>query len=189
MSSSKRLIPLRNAIDDLVNSAFAQGQGASLSTDKILAQVKRQLPMQIQSAEADLKDIALKRLIDDVSRRKAGRHSTHKSKNLFGEYPSIPQIVIVGSGKRKRTSDLTIREAIAYLESHSPRAISEKHEAFKRLVEHCMAVRGSDDETLQQLVERRKSLIVGEPSGIFAWSGSTKPGDATRGDNAEFNLA
>lgn len=161
MSSSKHLIPLRNAIDDLINGAFVKGQGATLSTAEILEEVKRQLPMQIQAAETDLKDLALKRLIDDVSRRKARRHSTHTSANLFNDHPSIPQFVIVGNGKRKRTSDLTIREANAYVESHSEGAARKRHEAFKRFVGQCMAVRRSDDDTLQQLMERIKGIENG----------------------------
>lgn len=174
MAGVKTLVALRNDIDDLVNESFRKREGAALSTDDILKEVKRRLKSQIAAAEPDLIDIALKRLIDSVGRRKAGRRKGAGERNLFGEYPNIPQTLTIGDKKRKRTAKLSIGEAVDYLDSHSPRAVSERYEAIKRLVDDCLPFKTSDEDTIEELIARKLRSAADGSKSAFPWT-STPP--------------
>ena len=54
----------------------------------------------------------------------------------------------------KRTAKLTIVEAEAYLEEHSPKAFEERHQELRRMIEDCRRFRKSDSDTLEVLMER-----------------------------------
>ena len=170
MGAAKYLIGLRNDIDDLVNESFRKREGGALSTDDILKEVKRRLKPQISAAESDLIDIALKRLIDSVGRRKAGRRKAEGERDLFGDYPNIPQMLTIGEKKRKRTAKLSIGEALDYLDTHSPKAVSERYEAIRRLVDDCLPFKTSDDQTIEELLELKKQSTPDGSKSVFGWS-------------------
>lgn len=172
MASVKRMVALRNDIDQLMNESFRSREGGTLSTDDILMAVKRRLKPQIAVAESDLIDIALKRLIDSVGRRSPGRRKEAGERDLFGDYPNIPQTLTIGEKRRKRTAKLSIMEALDYLDSHSPKAVSERFEALKRLVEDCLPFKTSDDDTIEELIERKKRSTVDGAGSAFGWRGS-----------------
>ncbi|MEO1045388.1 MAG: hypothetical protein AAFX04_08130 [Pseudomonadota bacterium] len=157
MNENKNLSDLRNSIDELIKKEVRLRQDASFSTDEILEKIKSQLHTEIGNSKKGLIDIALKRLIDEVSRRKAGKRKSTDQLSLFAEYKNIPQTVAIGGRTRKRTAKLSISEASAYLESISPKAVSDQYEAFKKLVEDCLMVSVSGEETLEVLIQRKRN--------------------------------
>ena len=173
MASAQKMVELRNSIDDLVRDSFRKREGGALSTDEILKEVQRRLKSQISAVESELMDIALKRLIDGVGRRKAGRRKVEDERDLFGEYPSIPQMLTIAEKQRKRTAKLSIGEVQDYLDAHSPRAVSEQYEAIKRLVHDCLPFKKSSDDTLEELLERKRQSASGTSNSAFDFSAST----------------
>ena len=173
MPGVKSMVALRNEIDDLVNESFRKRGGGALSTDEMLKEVKRLLTTQIVAAHSDLIDVALKRLIDGVGRRKAGRRKMGGERDLFGDYPNIPQTLSIGEKKRKPTAEMSIGEAVRYLDSHGPKAVNERFEAMKRLVDDCLPFKTSDDDTIEELIQRKKRAAeAGSEKAVFSWSAS-----------------
>jgi hypothetical protein len=81
-------------------------------------------------------------------------------------------MLTIGEKKRKRTAKLSIGEAIDYLDTHSPKAVSERYEAIKRLVDDCLPFKTSDDETIEELLELKKQSTVGGSRSAFGWADS-----------------
>ncbi len=170
MAGTRELIALRNGIDDLINESFKKKSGRVLSTDDFLKEVRKRLGREIAAAECELLEIALKRLIDSVGRRKAGRQRTEGELDLFSEYPNIPQTLIVGDSKRKRIEEMSISEVEKYIVCHSPKAISERNEALKRMVNDLIPFRDSSEDTIEELVKKKNKSLVGDGKSAFDWS-------------------
>lgn len=174
MSKMKQLIALRDGIDDLLNELMLKSDNGVLSTEEVLKETKSRLKPLISVAQADLIDIALKRMIDNVGRRKAGRRGSIALVNLFGDYPSIPQMLVIGGSKRKSTAKTSIAELVNYLEAHSPRAVSERNEGLRRLVDDLVPYKHSDSDTIEDLVARKKRSSNQEELKVFQWEPDRK---------------
>lgn len=169
MNNVKQLIALRDGIDDLLNELMLKSDNGVILTEDVLRATKSRLKSLISRAQADLIDIALKRIIDNVGRRKAGRRGGIALANLFGEYPNIPQMLVIGGSKRKSTAKTSIGELVSYLDAHSPKAVSERNEGLRRLVDDVVPYKHSDRDTIEDLVARKKRLSSQDELKVFQW--------------------
>ena len=161
MSSTKALVQLRNDIGEVYRNSITSAGNRALSMADILQSIKLELQTKIKAVESELIDLTLTSFIHDVGRRKEQSSIGTEERDLFDGYKRIPQSVTIDGSRKKRTAQLSIAEAEAYLEEHSLKVASDQHQEFRRLIEDCREFRKSENDTLEVLIQRRSAADGG----------------------------
>ncbi|MEO6217582.1 MAG: hypothetical protein ABIO86_16255 [Sphingomonas sp.] len=131
-----------------------QGDGEA-SNAAILERVRAERANELHFLTPELVNMALIKLLNEVSNRRAQRGNSPEGINLFGDY-CVPRIVTIIRGKKKDTAKLSFREAELYVKAHSEKSVSDRHEPLRRLLEACREYVESDEDTLETLMGRKK---------------------------------
>ena len=155
MANTEKLVQLRERIAEIYRGFISSSSNGVASIDEIMQLIKSELDPEIKAVKSDLVDLMLKRFVHDVGKRKERRVKDIQEADLFEGYKRIPQSILINGRNMKRTAKLSLAEAEAHLEKHSPKAISDQHQEFRRLVDDCRAFWKSESDTLETLMERR----------------------------------
>jgi hypothetical protein len=155
MANAEKLVQLRERIAEIYRGFISSSSNGIASIDEIMQVIKSELDLEIKAVESDLVDLMLRRFVHDVGKRKERRVKGIQETDLFEGYKRIPQSISIDGRNKKRTAKLSLAEAETYLKKHSPQAISDQHQEFRRLVEDCRAFWKSESDTLETLMERR----------------------------------
>lgn len=155
MAARITLSDLRNAIEATYREVMREQGDWEASNTAILERVKAAKAIELAELTPDLVNIALIKLLNEVSGRRAGRASTPEGTDLFGEY-RVPRSVTIVRGKKKYTEKLSFREAELYLKARAERSPADRHEPFRQLLEACREYSKNDEDTLEILISRKR---------------------------------
>uniref|UniRef100_B0SXW7 Uncharacterized protein n=1 Tax=Caulobacter sp. (strain K31) TaxID=366602 RepID=B0SXW7_CAUSK len=155
MSEKVTLSDLRNAIEDINKDVMRERVNGEVSNVDVLARVRSLKAKDIEYLTAQLVNIALTKLYNEVSNRKGPKSINDAGVDLFGSYRSIPKNITLVKGKKKDTSKVTFQEADLWIKSHDTKSDEKKNEEFKRLVEDCRPFKQSDDDSLEVAMKRK----------------------------------
>jgi hypothetical protein len=152
MATKATLSDLRNAIAEIYRDIMHQG-GWEAANAAVLAKLKDSKARELDLLAPQLIDMALIKLLNEVSSRRRRVADLSETRDLFGEY-RVPRNITIARGKKKDTAKLTFREAEIYLEIHAVKPASKRHEQLRRLVEACRKHVQSEQDTLETLINR-----------------------------------
>ena len=155
MAKGYGLGDLRAAIEGINREVTSERENGEASNLDVLARLKKTRPQLVEAFMPQLADIALIKLLNEVCRRKAAGSSLGGRFDLFESYPKVPESVTITKGIKKRTSKLTVEEAQDWLRKHSKRTVKNDNEDFRRLVEECIKHARSENETIEDILNRR----------------------------------
>jgi hypothetical protein len=161
-------------IRDLLSATGGALGSSDLNSRQIIATFRAEHEHQIDSALDELVDIALIKLLNDVSRRRPTPTVSSGSGDLFSHY-NVPALVAVpatiAAGKReyKRRSfpSLTYGEAVDWLDAHTKEREEShaRYEGARALIERVTPFVTSPTMTMQEAValanaaERKKAKV------------------------------
>jgi hypothetical protein len=157
MARRQSLGDLRNVLEEIAREVMEGASNGEAPNSAILTRLKNQRPNLIKFFTPQLVDIALTKLLNEVSGRNRARLPSGYEFDLFGDYGKIPNSVTIGRGQKKDTAKLSIAEAKSWLRNHSNRTVQSDHAGFRRLVEECEKYVESDDETIEIALERKRT--------------------------------
>lgn len=147
---------LRNGIEEIYREIMREEGNGEASNAAVLVRVKRDKAKEIELLTAQLVDISLVKLLNEVSSRKGAGAVGLNVPDLFGDYRGIPKSVTISRGKKKNTSQLTIPQADLWLKARSEKPDDDRHEPFRRMVDDCRCYQLSDEDSLATLMARRR---------------------------------
>lgn len=155
MALKTSLSDLRNGIEGIHHEIMRQQRDGEASNGAVVAKVRRDKAAEIALLTDQLIDIALVKLLNEVSSRKGVSGSDTGTLDLFGGYQGIPKSVTILKGKKKSTLLLTIVQADLWLKARMQKPDDDRHESFRRMVDDCRPFQRSEDDTLAMIMERR----------------------------------
>lgn len=156
MAAQTTLSDLRNGIEDIYLQVMRGESNGEASNSAVLARVKRDRAGEVNFLAEQLVDIALVKLLNEVSSRKGKNSSRIESPDLFGDYRGIPKSVTICRGRKKSTSQLTILQADLWLKARSEKPDDDRHESFRRMVDDCRPFQQLEDDSLLIMIERKR---------------------------------
>ncbi|MGC6331763.1 hypothetical protein [Rhizorhabdus sp. FW153] len=153
MAAKSTLSELRNGIQDIYHEVMREQGNGEVSNAAVLSRVRVEQAEALSSLAPALVNIALTKLLNDVSSRKRGKSTSSPVADLFGEY-RVPGSVTLVRGKKKDTAKLTFREAELYVKARAEKSVSDRHEPWRQLLEVCRDHVKSEDDTLEILIAR-----------------------------------
>lgn len=156
MTVKATLTDLRNGIEEAYREVIREQGNGEAPNELVLKKVRSSLGAELIELNSNLVEIALIKLLNDVSNRKGAKAINGAGLDLFGQYRGIPKHIAVGPRKKKATAMITFVEADLWLKAHSMKASIDRNEEFRRLVEECRPFRQSDHDTLQMAMDRKK---------------------------------
>jgi hypothetical protein len=155
MAARATLSDLRNGIQEIYREVMREQSDGEASNATVLARVRAEKTKELAALAGELVNIALTKLLNEVSNRK-GRLGNHpEGTDLFGEY-RVPRIITIIRGRKKDTAKLSFREAELYVKAHSERSASDRHAPLRRLLDACREYVQSEDDTLEVLIARMR---------------------------------
>lgn len=148
------LSDLRNSIEGIHREIMREQIDGVAPNDIVLGRVRRENADGIKLMMEQLVDIALVKLLNEVSSRKGARAS-FDGPDLFGEYRGIPKSVTISRGRKKSTAQLTIPQADLWLKARLEKTESDKYETFRRMVDDCRPFQMSAEDSLAIAMERK----------------------------------
>ncbi|MFW2829459.1 hypothetical protein [Sphingomonas sp. ID0503] len=155
MAFKTTLSDLRNGIEEIHREMMRQQRDGEASNAAVVAKVRRDKVEEVALLTDELVDIALIKLLNEVSSRKGVRNFDAGTLDLFDRYRGIPKSVTILKGKKKSTSLLTIVQADLWLKARMQKPADDRHEPFRRMVDDCRPFQRSEDDTLATMMERR----------------------------------
>ncbi len=155
MATRHTLRDLRNSIQEIHRQAMLERSDGEAANAAILARVKAEKPELLLQLTPELVNIALTKLLNEVSTRKGQRTRSTAGPDLFGDY-RVPRSVSIVRGKKKDTAKLSVREAELYLQAHSEKSASDRHASLRLLLEECRQFMRSPEDTLETLFLRKE---------------------------------
>lgn len=156
MGGTRELRALRDEIERISRELIAESQSGVVSNADILMRIRRDCPQVLDSAARFLIDIALIKLVNDVSGRIRRSASTQSAFDLFGEIRGIPTMISVKRGSHRAPLKMTIAELRAWIRDHDAKAVSEKNKGLKQILAVATVGILSEDETLEAVLLRLK---------------------------------
>lgn len=156
MAVKPTLSDLRNGIEEVCRDIMREAGNGEASNEVVLERVRRDFSDEIAKLSSQLENIALVKLLNEVSNRKGRIASDHAFPDLFGDYGNIPTQVTISRRIKKSTAELTIAEASLWLEAHTKQRDTAKHQAFRKMLEDLKSHQHSEDDTLATILERRR---------------------------------
>ena len=146
-------------IRDLLSALGGQLGASDLNSRQIVATFRAEHPREVGSANDQLVDIALIKLLNDVSRRRPTPTVASGAGDLFSHY-NVPALVAVPATvaagrreyKRKSFTSLTFGEAVAWLEAHTKERDEShtRYEGARALIERVKPFVTSSSMTMQE---------------------------------------
>ena len=155
MALKTTLSDLRNGIEEVYREIMRQQRDGEASNAAVVSKVRRDKAEEVALLTDQLVDIALVKLLNEVSSRKGVRNSDAGTLDLFGRYQGIPKSVTILKGKKKSTSLLTIAQADLWLKARMQKPDDDRHESFRRMVDDCRPFQQAEDDSLATMMERR----------------------------------
>lgn len=156
MANRYQLAELRNGIDAVYQRLMRESEGAIVLNEAILDRIKSELRSEISFGQLALVEMALVKLVNDVSRRRGRASPEYSGPDLFGDFPGVPHGVSVGRGKKMMTADFTFGAAKDFLDSHPPKPARDPFKGFRQFVQDCEGIDASNEETLRSIMERMR---------------------------------
>lgn len=155
MPAKTTLSDLRSGIQEIYRELMREPGDGEAPNAIVLKRVRAERAKELSLLTPELVNIALIKLLNDVSNRRGERGSLPVEVDLFGEY-RVPRIVTIMRGKKKDTAKLSFREAELYLKAHAEKSASERHEPLRQLLDACRQYVESDEDTLETLISRKR---------------------------------
>jgi hypothetical protein len=155
MPSKSTLSDLRNFMEGINRTIMGERGDGEAPNSEVLVRVKTEHGKTLKDLSAQLIDIALVKLNNEVNSRKGAKALTQEGVDLFGNYHRIPKGISVGKGRKKDTAKVTFFEADHYLDARRRPRDDKNDDEFKRLVEDCRPYKRSDDDTLEICMQRK----------------------------------
>lgn len=162
---SKNLAELRDLLEKVFEEVASQ-EGKTATPD-IIGAVRLKHPEAVRRCSTELENIALTKLIDEVSRRVDNPFLTHPQPDLFAGFHGVPKSIAIPSGKtagprfiRKLTSQTTLRELRNWVleASRATKAKSERFEGVLGLLDE-LAKYATEDSTVDKAVAARAAAL------------------------------
>jgi hypothetical protein len=154
MAAKTTLSDLRNRIQEIyreVTRTQGDGEAPNAAVLKVLWAENNE---ELRVLNRQLVNIALTKLLNDVSNRSGFGGASSSTPDLFSEF-GVPRFVTITRGKKKDIAKLSYRDALLYLKAHSEKAATDRHDPLRRLLDACGKYARSDDDTLETLVRRK----------------------------------
>ncbi len=155
MVTRSTLSDLRDAIQLIYGDIMLERSDGEATNAAVLARLRAENADTLRQLTPDLVNIALTKLLNEVSNRKGQRGSSSEGVDLFGLY-RVPRTVTVARGKKKDVAKLCVREAELYLQAHSEKSSNDRHAPLRLLLEDCRKYIQSPDDTLETLFIRKE---------------------------------
>lgn len=145
--ADKAAVELQNKL-----AAFIEARGGPSSTRDIVADFRTTHPREVEAAASTLYNLALTKLVDAVSRRRTSGNPTQG--DLFGrlKYPNAIVVHVAQAGgmrpMRKPFLDVTLSEAMAYLEKAVPERKRRPDHAVQAIIARIRSFMTSDEMTV-----------------------------------------
>lgn len=156
MAVKTTLGDLRNGIEEIYRDIMREAGNGEAPNVVVLERVRRDLANEIRMLSSQLENIALVKLLNEVSNRKGRSASGLPLPDLFGDYRDIPKQVTISRRIKKSTAELTIAEASLWLEAHTKKRDDAKHQAFRQMLQDLKSHQRSEDDTLATMLERKR---------------------------------
>lgn len=146
---------LRNGIEQIYHDLMRSQGNGEVSNAAVLELIRRDKAGEIAELDVQLVDIALVKLLNEVSSRKSKRGASAALPDLFGDYRGIPKTVSLIRGRKNSTAHLTMSQALLWLKARTEKQEDDRHAAFRRMIEDCTPYQQSPDDTLAVMMERK----------------------------------
>ncbi|MBX8802033.1 hypothetical protein [Pseudochrobactrum asaccharolyticum] len=152
-----KLTDLRDDIDAVVIDLRRERNDGEIPLDEAIVRVRSKLADRITHTADQLIDLALRKLIHDVSGRKRLSLALAGQTNLFGRYSGVPAMITTGKGKKRDTTKATFQEADNWLSARENKDIDvrSKNDKFKQMVEELRPYLRSPTDTLEEAARRK----------------------------------
>jgi hypothetical protein len=157
MTSRITLGDLRNDIQEIYREVMSERSDGEASNNAVLKRIHERKRAALAALAPELLNIALTKLLNDVSNRRGARSLSSGGSDLFGEF-RIPVNITISRGKKKNTAKMSFKEAEFYLNHHADKESKDRHDSLRRLVDACRQFVETPEDTLELLLERRKRL-------------------------------
>lgn len=154
MSKGYNLGDLRAAIEQANREVMSESGNGQASNTAVLERLKKR-DVLISSFTPQLVDIALIKLLNQVSRQSAANNIENDQYSLFDGYRKIPRRITVVRGLKMKTEQLSLAEAEEWLENRSRQVAVDEYEDFRKLISECKLFAKSDNETIEQILIRK----------------------------------
>lgn len=156
MAVKETLGDLRNAIEGIYRDIMREAGNGVAPNEIVLERVRLELADEIRKLSSQLENIALVKLLNDVSNRKSRSASGLALPDLFGDYGNIPKQVTISRRIKKSTAELTLSEASLWLDAHTKKRDDARHQAFRKMLQDLESYQRSEEDTLATMLGRRR---------------------------------
>lgn len=156
MAAKTTLGDLRNGIEQICRDIMFEADNGEAPNALVLQRVRRDMGEVIRQLAPQLEDIALVKLLNEVSNRKGRGAAGLALPDLFGDYRGIPKQVTISRRIKKSTAELTIAQAELWLEAHTKKRDDARYQAFRRMLQDLRSHQQSDEDTLALMMERKQ---------------------------------
>ena len=156
MAVKTTLGDLRNGIEEIYRDIMRVAGNGEAPNEVVLDRVRRDLGGEIRTLSSQLENIALVKLLNEVSNRKGRRAPGAALPDLFGDYGNIPSQITISRRIKKSTAELTIAEARLWLEAHTKKRDNPRHKAFRQMLDDLSSHQYADEDTLATMLERKR---------------------------------
>ena len=157
MNQAIGLVELRNKIDAVYLRMMSKSDGSSIHNNEILLEISANLDVDLEKNKDALMEMALIKLINDVSRRRGRPSDQNGDLDLFDEVSGIPHSLSVGRGMKAYTADMTLGTAKLWLSKHPPKPAKDPYANFRQLVEELEEDGAADEDTLHSILVAKNS--------------------------------
>ncbi len=156
MAVKTTLGDLRNGIEEIYRDIMREAGNGEAPNAVVLDRVRRDLGDEIRTLSSQLENIALVKLLNEVSNRKGRRAPDAALPDLFGDYGNIPSQITISRRIKKSTAELTVAEARLWLEAHTKKRDNPRHKAFRQMLDDLSSHQHADEDTLATILERKR---------------------------------
>ena len=156
MAAKTTLGDLRNGIEEIYRDIMREAGNGEAPNAVVLDRVRRDLGGEIRTLSSQLENIALVKLLNEVSNRKGRRVPGAALPDLFGDYGNIPSQITISRRIKKSTAELTIAEARLWLEAHTKKRDNPRHKAFRQMLDDLSSHQHAEEDTLATMLKRKR---------------------------------
>jgi hypothetical protein len=157
MSKGYNLGDLRAAIADINREVMLEKGNGEAPNATVLSRLKEKRSTLVTHCSPQLIDMALTKVLNDVCRQRASRNLSNRQSDLFVGYGNVPSSITLERGLKKQIAKVSLSELEKYLINLSKQKTNEDHEDIRRLFDDCKKYADSDNELIEQLLERKQA--------------------------------
>lgn len=155
MAIGYNLGDLRAAIDDINREIVSEKGSGEVFNSDVLSRLKKNRNHLVDAYTPQLVDIALTKLLNEVSCRKAARNSNGMQSSLFEQYPGVKNRVAVAKGLKKDVGKFTPNELQEWKNNRSKKVVQDEDDGIQKLIDDCKNISISDNETIESILKRK----------------------------------